>query len=196
LIILDKNDLINKFNNFENKIKDNTFQQNKGLGNDVGYYIFDYPTEYEENIRIRVKKIKDKINDNNYPFKIQEFDIYNIVFDIIKEKNYLEKIFQLEEKRGTKKTLQAIQSMLKLGTDNNLISKKILEEYDKNTVIFITGIGKIYPIVRAHDILNNLDITEVPLVLFYPGKYTGTDLKLFNEIEDTNYYRALSFEKI
>jgi hypothetical protein len=196
LIILDKNDLINKFNNFENKIKDNTFQQNKGLGNDVGYYIFDYPTEYEEYIRIRVKKIKDKINDNNYPFKIQEFDIYNIVFDIIKEKNYLEKIFQLEEKRGTKKTLQAIQSMLKLGTDNNLISKKILEEYDKNTVIFITGIGKIYPIVRAHDILNNLDITEVPLVLFYPGKYTGTDLKLFNEIEDTNYYRALSFEKI
>jgi len=193
---LDKNDLINKFNNFENKIKDNTFQQNKGLGNDVGYYIFDYPTEYEEYIRIRVKKIKDKINDNNYPFKIQEFDIYNIVFDIIKEKNYLEKIFQLEEKRGTKKTLQAIQSMLKLGTDNNLISKKILEEYDKNTVIFITGIGKIYPIVRAHDILNNLDITEVPLVLFYPGKYTGTDLKLFNEIEDTNYYRALSFEKI
>lgn len=196
MIILDKNDLINKFNNFENKIKDNTFQQNKGLGNDVGYYIFDYPTEYEEYIRIRVKKIKDKINDNNYPFKIQEFDIYNIVFDIIKEKNYLEKIFQLEEKRGTKKTLQAIQSMLKLGTDNNLISKKILEEYDKNTVIFITGIGKIYPIVRAHDILNNLDITEVPLVLFYPGKYTGTDLKLFNEIEDTNYYRALSFEKI
>lgn len=193
---MDKNDLINKFNNFENKIKDNTFQQNKGLGNDVGYYIFDYPTEYEEYIRIRVKKIKDKINDNNYPFKIQEFDIYNIVFDIIKEKNYLEKIFQLEEKRGTKKTLQAIQSMLKLGTDNNLISKKILEEYDKNTVIFITGIGKIYPIVRAHDILNNLDITEVPLVLFYPGKYTGTDLKLFNEIEDTNYYRALSFEKI
>jgi len=193
---LDKNDLINKFNNFENKIKDNTFQQNKGLGNDVGYYIFDYPTEYEEYIRIRVKKIKDKINDNNYPFKIQEFDIYNIVFDIKKEKNYLEKIFQLEEKRGTKKTLQAIQSMLKLGTDNNLISKKILEEYDKNTVIFITGIGKIYPIVRAHDILNNLDITEVPLVLFYPGKYTGTDLKLFNEIEDTNYYRALSFEKI
>lgn len=196
MIILDKNDLINKFNNFENKIKDNTFQQNKGLGNDVGYYIFDYPTQYEEYTRIRTKKIKDKINDNNYPFKIQEFDIYNIVFDIIKEKNYLEKIFQLEEKKGTEKTLQAIQSMLKLGTDNNLISKKILEEYEKNTVIFITGIGKIYPIVRAHDILNNLDITDVPLVLFYPGKYTGTDLKLFNEIEDTNYYRALSFEKV
>ena len=63
-------------------------------------------------------------------------------------------------------------------------------------MIFITGIGKIYPIVRAHDILNNLNITDVPLVVFYPGKYTGTNLKLFTEIDDTNYYRALTFEKV
>lgn len=193
---MDKNELINQFNNFENKIKENNFQQNKGLGNDIGYYIFDYPIQHEEYVRLRTKKLKEKINNNNYPFKIQEFDIYDLVFDIIKEKNYLDKIFQLEEKRGTEKTLQAIQSMLKLGTDKNLVSKKILEQYEKNTVIFITGIGKIYPIVRAHDILNNLNITEVPLVVFYPGKYTGTNLKLFTEIDDTNYYRALTFERV
>lgn len=193
---MDKNELINQFNNFENKIKENNFQQNKGLGNDIGYYIFDYPIQHEEYVLLRTKKLKEKINNNNYPFKIQEFDIYDLVFDIIKEKNYLDKIFQLEEKRGTEKTLQAIQSMLKLGTDKNLVSKKILEQYEKNTVIFITGIGKIYPIVRAHDILNNLNITEVPLVVFYPGKYTGTNLKLFTEIDDTNYYRALTFERV
>lgn len=193
---MDKNELINQFNNFENKIKENNFQQNKGLGNDIGYYIFDYPIQHEEYVRLRTKKLKEKINNNNYPFKIQEFDIYDLVFDIIKEKNYLDKIFQLEEKRGTEKTLQAIQSMLKSGTDKNLVSKKILEQYEKNTVIFITGIGKIYPIVRAHDILNNLNITEVPLVVFYPGKYTGTNLKLFTEIDDTNYYRALTFERV
>lgn len=193
---MDKNELINQFNNFENKIKENNFQQNKGLGNDIGYYIFDYPIQHEEYVRLRTKKLKEKINNNNYPFKIQEFDIYDLVFDIIEEKNYLDKIFQLEEKRGTEKTLQAIQSMLKLGTDKNLVSKKILEQYEKNTVIFITGIGKIYPIVRAHDILNNLNITDVPLVVFYPGKYTGTNLKLFTEIDDTNYYRALTFEKV
>lgn len=193
---MDKNELINQFNNFENKIKENNFQQNKGLGNDIGYYIFDYPIQYEEYVRLRTKKLKEKINNNNYPFKIQEFDIYDLVFDIIEEKKYLDKIFKLEEKRGTEKTLQAIQSMLKLGTDKNLVSKKILEQYEKNTVIFITGIGKIYPIVRAHDILNNLNITDVPLVVFYPGKYTGTNLKLFTEIDDTNYYRALTFEKV
>ena len=29
----------------EKKIKEPSFRQNKGLGNEVGYYVFDYPAE-------------------------------------------------------------------------------------------------------------------------------------------------------
>lgn len=197
VVLVDKDQLMEKFNKFENKIKEDTFQQNKGLGNDIGYYIFDYNPKLEQYTRQRTQKIIDKINNNNYAFKIQEFDMYNVVFDIIKEKNYLEKTFQLEQKRGTEKTINAVQNMLKINNpEKNLITKYIHEHHLDNHMIFITGIGKIYPIVRAQDILNNLDINNVPLVLFYPGKYTGNDLLLFDEIEDSNYYRALSFEKV
>lgn len=197
VVLVDKDQLMEKFNTFENKIKEDTFQQNKGLGNDIGYYIFDYNPKLEQYTRQRTQKIIDKINNNNYAFKIQEFDMYNVVFDIIKEKNYLEKTFQLEQKRGTEKTINAVQNMLKINNpEKNLITKYIHEHYLDNHMIFITGIGKIYPIVRAQDILNNLDINHVPLVLFYPGKYTGNDLLLFDEIEDSNYYRALSFERV
>ena len=56
--------------------------------------------------------------------------------------------------------------MLKLNNpEKNLITKYIQEHHLDNHMIFITGIGKIYPIVRAQDILNNLDINNVPLVL-------------------------------
>lgn len=197
VVLMDKDQLMEKFNKFENKIKEDTFQQNKGLGNDMGYYIFDYNPKLEQYTRQRTQKIIDKINNNNYAFKIQEFDMYKVVFDIIKEKKYLEKTFQLEQKRGTEKTINALQNMLKLNNpEKNLITKYIQEHHLDNHMIFITGIGKIYPIVRAQDILNNLDINNVPLVLFYPGKYTGNDLLLFDEIEDSNYYRALSFERV
>ncbi len=202
VILLDNNQLMERFNKFEEKIKEDTFQQNKGLGNDIGYYIFDYNPKLELYTRQRTQKIIDKINNNNYAFKIQEFDIFNIVFEIlkekkIKEKNYLEKTFQIEQKRGTEKTVQAMQNMLKLSNpERNLITNYIQDKHQNNHMIFITGIGKIYPIVRAQDILNNLEINDVPVVLFYPGKYTGNDLLLFNEIEDTNYYRALSFERV
>ena len=103
VVLVDKNQLMEKFNKFENKIKEDTFQQNKGLGNDIGYYIFDYNPKLEQYTRQRTQKIIDKINNNNYAFKIQEFDMYEVVFEIIKEKNYLEKTFQLEQKRGTEK---------------------------------------------------------------------------------------------
>ena len=41
----------------EDIIKQPSFRQNKGLGNEVGYYIFDYPAEQELLVRERIKYI-------------------------------------------------------------------------------------------------------------------------------------------
>ena len=45
---------------------------------------------------------------------------------------------------------------------------------------------------KKDDFLNNLHqkLDEVPVVMFFPGKYSGTDLVLFNTVEGSNYYRA------
>ena len=73
-----------------------------------------------------------------------------------------------------------------------LIVKKIKSEVEPNHIIIITGIGKCYGIVRGHTILNNLHsvITNNPLIMFYPGYYDGQSFKLFNKLENDNYYRA------
>ena len=42
----------------EGIIKKPSFRQNKGLGNEVGYYIFDYPAEQELAIREYVEYIR------------------------------------------------------------------------------------------------------------------------------------------
>ncbi|WP_412030654.1 DUF1788 domain-containing protein [Anaerosalibacter bizertensis] len=58
-------------------------------------------------------------------------------------------------------------------------------------MVFITGVGKVWPAIRAHTILNNLQpVVKVPVVMFFPGKYSGLELHLFNKIKDENYYRA------
>lgn len=70
---------------------------------------------------------------------------------------------------------------------------KINKEIGDHNVLFITGVGQIYPIVRTHNILNNLqDILEdkTPVILFYPGQYNEQDLQLFNKLKAENYYRA------
>ena len=77
-------------------------------------------------------------------------------------------------------------------SSESLIVKHIKDNTPKNSVIFIKGIGKCYPILRSHTILNNLHqvIDDVPVVMFYPGNYDGQELVLFGEIKDDNYYRA------
>ena len=68
----------------------------------------------------------------------------------------------------------------------------IKDRVNGRDIVFLTGIGKVWPIIRSHTILNSLHsiIEDVPLVMFFPGEYDGLELKLFSEIKDDNYYRA------
>ena len=186
-------DIEERLSKIEGIIRQPSFLNNEETGNEIGYYIFDYNPKYELLVRNEIKRLKDKINDNpNYGFRILEFDLFEIILDILKQKGYLEKTFQFEKRKGRDHAKKAITKMLKLSTDSNLIVKYIKERFVPDSVIFLTGVGKAYPILRSHNVLNNLgqQLDEVPVIMFYPGKYTGNDLVLFNTIKDSNYYRA------
>ena len=185
-------DIDEKLSKIEPKIKKPSFLENKGLSNEVGYYIFDYDPKYELKVRDEVLRIKNKINNSSYAFSIVEFDLYEIIIDILNNKGYLEEVFLFEEEDGLDFSIDAIISLLKLNSDDNLIVSYIVEKTPENCVVFLTGVGKAYPILRSHNVLNNLHqkLDAVPVVLFFPGKYSGRDLILFNTIEGSNYYRA------
>ena len=66
-----------------------------------------------------------------------------------------------------------------------------VEGYD---LVFLTGVGRVWPVVRSHTVLNNLHhvLDKTPVIMFFPGRYDGTELRLFGRIKDDNYYRAFS----
>lgn len=173
-----------RLSNVELKIKDPSLK--------ADYYIFDYDPKYELKIRNEVKYLKDKINNSNIGINIIEFDLYEIILDILKSKGYLEKTFEFEKKKGRNLAKKAVTKMLKLSMDSNLIVQYIKERYSPDSIIFITGVGKAYPLLRSHNVLNNLSqqIDDVPVIMFFPGKYSGLDLLLFNTIKDSNFYKA------
>ena len=172
-----------------------SFRENKGLGNEIGYYIFDYEPQYEMLVRDYIHFIKDKVKNGNYGFKIIEFDLYEIMLDILDSKGYLEKNFEIERKKGFENVSNAIKNTLRLTTSNDLIIKYIKDRVEEKSTIFLTGVGKAWPIIRSHTVLNNLHpvIDKVPLVIFFPGTYNGSSLVLLDEIYDDNYYRAFRF---
>ena len=173
-------------------LTDSRFKENKGLGNEIGYYIFDYDARDETIVREHINFLKQKINNEDIGVAIKEFDLYEIMIDILVGKGYLQKVFDMEREKGTDAILRPIKNTLRLTQKNDLIVDHIRERVEKNDIVFLTGVGKIWPIIRSHTVLNVLHsvIDHVPLIMFYPGTYSGQDLNLFDEISDRNYYRA------
>ena len=186
------NTLEERLDKAEAMIKKPSFRKNKGLGNEVGYYIFDYPPEQELLVRERVEYIRKKNEQSDDEYRIVVFDLYEIIIEILKEKGYLEKCYEFEKKRGFDRITKAVGNMLRITAKDSLIVNYIRERTPEKAIVFLVGIGKCYPILRAHTVLNNLHqvIDNVPVVMFYPGKYDGQELILFGEIKDDNYYRA------
>lgn len=186
------NSLEERFDKAEKLIQKPSFRQNKGLGNEVGYYIFDYPAEREIYVRERIEYIRKKNEESSDEYRIVVFDLYEIVISILQQKGYLEKCFDFEKKRGFERITKSVGNMLRITSSDSLIVNHIKENTPEHAIVFLTGIGKCYPVLRSHTVLNNLHqvIDQVPVVMFYPGKYDGQELVLFGEIKDDNYYRA------
>lgn len=165
--------------------------ESNGLGNEINFHVFDYDPEDEYIVREYLENYLLKKTNLN----IKVFDIYDIIIEILKEKGFLEKVFEYEKSKGAKYVNNVIAKTLGISSNSDLIIKKIRNKIEPNQIILITGIGKSYGIVRGHTILNNLHsvITSNPLIMFYPGSYNGQSFKLFNKLENDNYYRAFQF---
>jgi len=183
-----------RLNLIEEKISEKSFRENKGLGNEVGYYIFDYNPREELFVRNHIQYLKDKINGSNKGFRIIEFDLFHLMIEVLEEEGYLEAFFDLEKENGFFDMADNLVETLGLDETNelNLIITKIMQTDLADSVVFLTGVGKCHPIIASHNILNNLHqvLDTVPVLMFYPGEYSGQDLKLFGTMDTHNYYRA------
>lgn len=176
----------------EPKILEKSFRTGRGTANEVNFWIFDYDPEDEMAIRAHVEFLANRINGKYNHVRIVHFDLYNLMLDVLRSKNYLDKVKQMEEAKGSDAIINPIKRTLRLTEDGDLIIGKIVENLvPEQDIIFLTGIGKAWPVVRSHTILNNLHskVDKNPLIMFFPGNYTN-ELRLFGEITDDNYYRA------
>lgn len=163
-----------------------------GTGNDLRFYIFDYAPGDELLIRKEVKKLKER---NPY---IVEFDLYEMMLQIIEDEGYMDDVLRMEQEYEKDILLREVfQPILSVEEEENAFLDMFKERVadDGKSIILITGVGKAFPIIRSHTILNNLQsiFRRNPVVMMYPGRYETKDkmtLKLFERLDDDNYYRA------
>jgi hypothetical protein len=120
-----------------------------------------------------------------------------MMIDIIQENGYFDTIKAMEKEYDKALLLQEVfQPMLALEQTGNAILDRFTNAIadDGTHIVLITGVGKSFPIIRSHTILNNLQsiFKKNPVVMIYPGRFSARKghLKLFDRLDDDNYYRA------
>lgn len=192
-----------RIEHLKEKMDDSKFRHNEGLSNEVGYYIFDYPADQELYMRKQIDKIQESPLAARVNLKV--FDIYDIMMHLLKDQEKytgsdpISILEDIEKNQGFDVLIEQINNILEMSENNNLIVgyiKERIPEGDGQSIVFLTGLGKVYPIIRAHKILNTMHqvLDNNPVVMFYPGNYDEMSLRAFGEIKDQNYYRAFRID--
>lgn len=170
------------------RISDLGFLSNKGLSNEVGIHVFCYDPADELIVRAFVQQLKETPNT---PYRIVECDLYEIFLRLLEDKRVLKSVAVLEEKRGKEYLLKQLQ---KIATPEALLGYMEYHPQKYGDVLFLTGVGKIWPFMRSHKLLDTMQamFEKIPVVMFYPGSFNGQDLGLFGQFLDGHYYRAFS----
>lgn len=181
-----------RLDQMEREIHKPSFRKNHGRANEVNYWVFDYPPQQELVVRERIAYMKAKNARGNDDFELVVFDLYDLIIDILEKEDYLEQTYRFEERKGLERITKAVGNLLLVNDDDSMIVEHIRDNTPDNAVVFLTGIGKCYPILRSHKILNNLSqsFRKAPVVLFYPGTYDEQSLMLFDELKDDKCARA------
>ncbi len=171
------------------KLQDARLLSNRGIGNEIGFYIFDYDAEYEPLVEQYVKHLKLQLMSPPSEIILLEIDLYRTMLDILEERRVLKRAFELEAAKGNTVLAKTIAPLVRSDQVITYIQKKLT---GSEKLVIITGVGASWPLLRSHSILNNLHpvLDKIPLVMFFPGSYDGHELRLFDTFKDDNYYRA------
>jgi len=183
-------DIGSRLNQILPKIQEDNFLEQKGLGNEVGFFIFDYDPEDEMLVRSQIEILKNRLNSPTSDRRVVEFNLYEMLLDILKERGLLDKMQKFEQEHGSEYLLEGIRSAV----SPEVYIEKIKNHPEDYEIVFLTGVGKVWPVLRSHTVLNNLHhvLDKTPVIMFFPGNYDGVELRLFGRIKDDNYYRAFS----
>ena len=187
------NTIAASFEHLYEVISSEDFLKMKSLGGEIPFFISPYEAKTQVEIDKSIKGLKNKLQNSGIP--VLEINLYDISLDIINKELGVSEIFELEREMGKDEFKEALQSILDI---NEVLMPAIKEIIDTSTakVYFLTGIGMVFPYIRSHNILNNLQnvAKEAPTVAFFPGKYNGYSLELFGLLKDDNYYRAFNID--
>ena len=185
-----------KFDHLLSLISSDNFREKKGLGNEVPFFICPYPPK--DSLKMERARHQLKNGLENKGIHVLDINLYDLAIELLEKRGIKDKIVQMEKDVSKAELKELLQGVL--DPESYLIPaiRAKMEEAPFD-VMFISGVGEVFPYIRSHNVLNNLQSTakDKPTVMFFPGDYIyslekGSSLELFGLLHDDNYYRAFN----
>ena len=172
------------------------FLRKLGLGNEVPFFICPFPAgDAVDMEQVRGQLVRQLANRG---VTVLDINLYDLAIEMLRERGIWDELIAAEP-GVTKDELQELLQNV-LDPETHLIPEigKWLASQSFD-VLFLSGVGEVFPYIRSHNVLNNLQSTakEKPTLMFFPGSYThalasGASLDLFGILHDDKYYRAFN----
>jgi len=172
------------------------FLKKQGLGNEVPFFICPFKPEESVEMERLQRQLVNRLEQEGV--RILEINLYDLSIKILKERGIWDQIIEVEQSVSKDQLKELLQGVL--DPEAHLIpaiaAKMAITDFE---VLFVSGVGEVFPYIRSHNVLNNLQSTakDKPTVIFFPGSYThslesGASLDLFGKLHDDKYYRAFN----
>jgi len=177
-------------------ISSERFLKKQGLGNEVPFFICPFPPREAVPMDRMRQQLKNRLQQQG--IVILEINLYDLAVEILKKRKIWEHILDIEKDTAKEELTELLQGVL--DPEAHLVPEiGVKMKQAPFDVMFISGVGEVFPFIRSHNVLNNLQSTakEQPTVMFFPGVYTqslekGASLDLFGRLHDDKYYRAFN----
>lgn len=171
------------------------FLQMEGLGNEVPFFIYPFPPDDALRVKDATRRIKNRLSTQQ-GIEVLEINLYKLSVHLLQARGVWDRLLVSEPEREKEEFLDSLREMLH---PERHVAPAIRDQITGQDfqILFLTGIGEVFPYIRSHNVLNNLQsvVTDKPMLMFFPGEYrqsqtVGSSLVLFNRLTDDQYYRA------
>jgi hypothetical protein len=172
------------------------FLKKQGLGNEVPFFICPFKPEESVEMERLQRQLVNRLDQAG--IRVLSINLYDLSVELLKERDIWDQLLEMEASIPKEQLMELLQGVLDPETHlAPAIAARLADtEFD---VLFLSGVGEVFPYIRSHNVLNNLQSTakEKPTLMFFPGDYvhsveTGASLELFARFHDDRYYRAFN----
>ncbi len=184
--------LQNRLNQISEKIRSESFLSGQKLAGEIGFWIFDYDPAEELTMREHISFLVNSLAKKSNGLTVANINLFSLLVAYLRERGFLEKAIALQQQKGDDVLIKALSGPLHMDKFAPYLVES--SKAAQKDVVFISGVGSVWPLLRSHNLLNSLHslLGQTPVVLFYPGDYDGQKMRLFGKIPSDNYYRAFT----